>query len=106
MDSNSAIQEMQFIEQGLNTILLQKQAFQLELSETQTAIKEIHESGDDVFKIVGNLMIKSNKEKIKVELGSKEKFLDVRIKTLEKQEISLTEKLQKLRDDLLTSSRK
>ncbi len=45
-------QEFQVIEQALQNLLLQKQGFQMELSETQSALKEIENSGDEVFKIV------------------------------------------------------
>lgn len=45
-------------------------------------------------------------EKIRDELANKEKFLCVRIKTFEKKEFSLSERLQKMRDDLLKSSKK
>ena len=68
MDSNNnTFQEMQMVEQSLQNILYQKQAFQMELSETESALTEIEKSGDEVFKIVGQLMIKSDKIKIKKE---------------------------------------
>ena len=35
----------------------------MELSETKSAKKEIENAGDDVFKIIGQLMIKSDKLK-------------------------------------------
>ncbi|MEK6925804.1 MAG: hypothetical protein AABW50_00850 [Nanoarchaeota archaeon] len=56
-------QEIQFTEQNQSNLLLQKQAFQLGSFETQTAVKEMDSSGDEVFRIVGNLMIKSCKKK-------------------------------------------
>ena len=45
-EQNKKIQEMQILEQNLQNFLLQKQAFQMELSETQSALKEIENSGD------------------------------------------------------------
>lgn len=99
--SQNNIQEIQFLEQNLQNLLLQKQAFQMELSETQAALKEIDSSGDEVFKIIGQLMIKSSKDKIKDELENKEKILSLRVKALEKQESSFTEKLEKLREDFM-----
>ncbi len=100
MKSESKIQEMRIIEQNLQNFLLQKQAFNIELIETQEACKEIEKSGDEVFKIIGQLMIKTDKSKIKEELKNKEKILELRLKTLEKQENSLAEKLEKLRKEL------
>lgn len=93
------IQEIQILEQNLHNLLLQKQAFQMEISETQAAKKEI-KSSEDVFKVIGQLMIKAEKEKVKEELLNKEKLLDLRIKSIEKQETSLVEKLDSLRKEV------
>ena len=101
MTSEQKIQEMQMIDQSLQNALLQKQAFHMELSETEAALKEILSAGDEIFKIVGHLMIKSDKNKVKEELENKEKLLNLRLKTLEKQESILAEKLEKLRDDVI-----
>ena len=105
-DENKKIQEMQLLEQNLQNILLQKQAFQMELSETQSALKEIENSGDETFKIIGQLMIKTEKSKIKKELLDKEKILNLRIKAIEKQEFSFTEQLEKFREEFMKSTEK
>ena len=93
------IQEIQFLEQGLQNILYQKQAFQMELSETKEALNELEKSKDEVFKVIGQIMIKSDKTKIKEEFLTKIKIFELRIKELEKQEASLTTRIEKIRDD-------
>ena len=100
------IQEFQLLENNLQNILMQKQAFQMELSETDSAIEEIKNSGDDVYKIIGQLMLKSDKEKIKGELLEKKKLFELRLKSIEKQEFSLTKELEKLREDLINNQKK
>jgi prefoldin beta subunit len=95
------LQEMQILEQNLRNLLLQKQAFQMELTEVQNALKEIEISGDEVFKIVGQLMIKTDKEKMKEELKNKEKILEIRVKSLEKQETAFTGKLEEVREQVM-----
>ncbi len=102
-NTDKKIQEMQLLEQNFQNLILQKQAFQIELSETQSALKEIKTSGDEIFKIIGQLMIKTDKSKIKEELLNKEKILDLRVKAIEKQEVSLTEQLDKLRENVMKS---
>ncbi len=92
---------MQILEQNLQNLLLQKQAFQMELSETESALKEIEKSGDEVFKIIGQLMIKTEKAKIKEELSNKKKILELRIKTMEKQEMNFMKQLDILREDIV-----
>jgi len=101
MADQDKIQEMQILDQNVQNLFLQKQSFQIELSETQLALKEIENSGDEIFKMVGQLMIKSDKAKVKEELLNKERFLDIRLKSIEKQENSLTEKLEKLREEII-----
>lgn len=101
MSSDKKIHEMQILEQNLQNLLLQKQAFQMELSETTSALEEIEKSTDDVFKIIGQLMIKSDKKKIKDELINKEKILELRTKSLEKQEEYLSKQIDKIREEVI-----
>jgi len=100
------IQEMQILEQKLQNTLFQKQAFQMELVETNSALEEIEKAKDDVFKIIGQLMIRAEKSKIKEELLEKRKILELRIKAFEKQEHSLSEQLDKLRESVTKSMKK
>ncbi|PIO08806.1 hypothetical protein COU59_00120 [Candidatus Pacearchaeota archaeon CG10_big_fil_rev_8_21_14_0_10_34_12] len=100
------MEELQIIEQRLNNILMQKQSFQIELSETQSALKELAESEGDVFRVIGQLMVKSSREKMNEELSNKEKIIDMKINSLEKQESSFMEKLEFLRDKVLKTMKK
>jgi len=106
MADNNKIQEMQFLEQNFQNLILQKQTFQMELSETNSALKEIEKSGEDVFKIIGQLMIKADKSNIKKELEDKKKVLDLRVKAIGKQEASLAAQLEKLREEVIKSVNK
>ena len=100
------IQEMQILEQKLQNTILQKQSFQMELAETDAALTEIDKAGDEVFKIIGQLMIKSEKSKIKEELLNKQKILELRISTFEKQESILMGQLDKFREEITNSNKK
>ncbi len=100
-DRDKKIQEMQMLEQNLQNQLFQKQAFQMELSETKSALKEIEKAGDEVFKIIGQLMIKTDKAKTKEELSNKEKIITLRVKSIEKQETPLTKKLEDLQKEII-----
>ncbi len=106
MKNDQKIQEMGILEQNLQNILFQKQAFELEMDETISALKEIEESGDEVFKIIGQLMLKTEKSKIKSELAEKQKILGLRIKSFEKQENYLREKIDKIREGFSDSMKK
>lgn len=100
-----SIQEIQFLEQGMQNIIFQKQAFQMELSEAKEALKELEGSKDEVFKVIGQIMVRSDKAKMKEELLSKIKIFELRIKELEKQENSLSGRIEKIRDDDLKNSK-
>ncbi len=100
------IQEMQILEQNLQNLLMQKQAFQMELSETDSALDAIEKSGDEVFKIIGQLMVKAEKPKIKDELENKKKMLELRTKTLENQESNMAERVEKLRNEYINDKNK
>ncbi|MFH1801305.1 MAG: prefoldin subunit [archaeon] len=100
-EQDKKIQEIHFLEQNIQNFLFQKQAFQIELTETRAALEEIEKSGDEVFKIIGQLMIKSEKPKIKKELLDKEKALNLRMKTIEKQENSIKERLNGIRKEIV-----
>ncbi len=95
------IQEIQILEQNLQNLLLQKQAFQLELNETENALSEIESSKEDVFKLIGQIMIKSDKEKIKKELKQKKEILSLRLNSIEKQETELTKQMGELREEVM-----
>jgi len=105
-EQENKIQEMQILEQSLQNILLQKQAFEMELAENNAALNEIEKSGEEVYKIIGQLMIKKNKKEVEKELKDKEKMLDLRLKNLESQEKDFSEKSEKLREELLSPKKK
>src|SRR3989338_5956175 len=100
-DKTKNIQEVQFLEQNLQNLFFQRQAFQMELTETQSALREIETSKEDAYKLIGQLMIRVPKSKIIEELSEKEKLLNLRIKNLEKQEKSFSENLEQLRKKIL-----
>lgn len=95
------IQELQLLDQNLQNLLMQKQAFQMELRETQSALKELEKSGEEVFKIIGQLLIRTNKEEMKGELVNKEKIIDLRIHSFDKQEKILSEKIEDIQKAVL-----
>lgn len=106
MSNSDNLQEIHFLEQGLQNLLLQKQAFQMELAETSEALKELEKSGEEVFKIVGQIMLKSKKSKIAEELKNKEKIIEIRLRAIERQEKALTEQLEKAREPIVKTNKK
>lgn len=104
-DENSQIrvEELGLIEQSLQNLLMQKQVFQMELIEITNALEELKKlkSNEEVFKIVGSLMIKANKDETEKELIRKRDLVNLRITAIEKQEEDLKKKLLSVREEVL-----
>jgi prefoldin beta subunit len=100
-ETQEKIKQLQIFEQNFQTMLMQKQAFQMELTETENALSEIATSKGEVYKMVGQIMIKTDKNKVESELKRKQELLSLRLKTLGKQESELTEQLEELRTEIM-----
>jgi prefoldin beta subunit len=100
-DKEKNYEELQMIEQAAQNLLLQKQLFQVELNETHSALESLKDVKGDVFKIVGNLMFKAEKETLKKELEHKSKLLELRLQAIEKQEDDLSKKGLKIKGELI-----
>lgn len=94
------VAQLQIIEQNLNNFVLQKQTFQAQLMEVESALKEI-EVVDSAYKIVGTIMINVKSKDLKKELAEKQEMLDLRVKNLEKQENKLKDKAQEIQERVL-----
>lgn len=99
-ETERSIQELQILEQTIQNLLLQKQAFQIEISETNNALEELKKTKDDAFKIVGQIMIKADKAELEKELEGKKKLLNLRLNSIQKQEDLLSEKIEKLKEEI------
>jgi len=100
-ETQQKIKQLQIFEQNFQAILMQKQAFQMELTETENALTEIAKSKDDIYKMIGQIMIKTDKNKVESELKRKQELLSLRLKTFEKQESELTKQLEDLRKEIM-----
>ena len=86
-------------------LLLRKQQFEMELKEVERALQECSNLPDNaiIYKSVGTLLFKTEKSKIVSELNEKKEELDLRIKTIEKQEQRLRQQLEELRKSIQAS---
>ncbi|MEN9626433.1 MAG: hypothetical protein RL557_761 [archaeon] len=95
------IKELHMFEQNVNNLLMQKQAFQIELTETENALTEISKTEDEVFKVVGNIMVKSDKKKIEEDLKKRKDIILLRIKSIETQEAHYKKQADELKKAVL-----
>ena len=104
-ETEQKIGQLQMFEQSLQTFLGQKQQFQVQLVEVESALSELNGT-DRAYKIVGNIMVESDKNELKTDLQSKKEMLELRIKTMEKQESQVREKASKLQSEILKKIQK
>jgi len=98
--SQEKIAQLQLLEQNMQNFLMQKQQFQMQLSEISSALDNIKDS-KKAYKIIANIMIDAKKEDLEKELKQKKEMLELRIKNLEKQETDIKDKSQKLQKEVL-----
>lgn len=105
IDSNmqKKIEELQIFERNMQNFLAQKQTIQIEFNETLNAVSEVKKAKDEVYRIVGGIMLRTEKEGLLKELEEKKKILELRISSIEKQERILEENAEKLRQEITKS---
>ena len=103
-EAQESVQRLQAIEQNLQTLNMQKQQFQAQLFEIEGALKEIPTS-QNTYKIVGGILIGTDKDTLQKDLQGKKELLELRVQTMEKQEKQLKEKAKKLQEEVLAGAK-
>ena len=85
--------------------LAQKQNFQAQLKEVGTAIDELDKT-KNAYKIIGGIMILSEKKDLVKDLKNKKDLLSLRLKTIEKQENKIENKAKELQKEVLEGLKK
>jgi prefoldin beta subunit len=93
---------LQQLQQQLQTILQQKAQYELAVREAKRAQEEIKDSADDavMYMSVGTIMMQKKKEVVDARLAEKVDTLELRIKSLEKQEKMLQGKFEQLQSQI------
>jgi prefoldin beta subunit len=89
---------LQQIQQQLQTILSQKAQYEIAVREARRAQEEISDAGEDsvMFMSVGTVMMQKKKDVVNTKLSEKIETLELRIKSLEKQEKMMQGKFEQL----------
>ncbi|MBI5061559.1 MAG: prefoldin subunit [Candidatus Aenigmarchaeota archaeon] len=94
------VQKLSMIEQQMTSFLSQKQTFQAQLMEIDSALEEL-EKTDKAYRIIGNVMVASDKPALKLDLTHKRETAELRLKSLENQEEKLRSKAAELQNEVL-----
>ena len=99
------LQQLQLLEQNLQQITLQKQQFQAQLMENESALHEVRNT-DVAYKIIGTIMLKANKADVEKELSSRTETAEVRLQQFERQESEIRKRIKELQEDVLEGVKK
>jgi prefoldin beta subunit len=93
---------LQQLQQQLQNILQQKAQYELAVREAKRAQEEIKDSADDavMYMSVGTVMMQKKKEVVDAKLTEKVETLELRIKSLEKQEKMMQSKFEQLQSQI------
>ncbi len=88
------VAQLQQLQQQLQAVIAQRTQVEALLRETERALQELEKVGDDtpVYKAVGSILVKEDKEKVVKDLTEKKETYEIRIKTLQRQEERLRER--------------
>ena len=93
---------LQQLQQQLQTILQQKAQYEMAVREAKRAQEEIADAAEDavMYLSVGTVMMQKKKESINTKLTEKVETLELRIRSLEKQEKMLQGKFEQLQSQI------
>jgi prefoldin beta subunit len=97
--------QLQQLQQQAQAVISQKSQIESLIRETDAALKELEKSSDDavIYKSVGELLFKAEKPKLVEELKERKEMMDLRLKTMSKQEERIQSRFTQLQDQLKQS---
>lgn len=92
------LMEFERSRQQLLGVSSQKQQFQFQSATMEKSIEALEKTKEKkVYKAIGNILILSDTADVSKELKEQKEVTDLRVKTLQKQEDSIVQKLNKLK---------
>lgn len=94
--------QLQQIQQQAQALAVQKNQVEITLKETELALSELEKLDADavVYRAIGDLLIKTERDKIRESLIEKKDTLSLRVQTLVRQEERIQKRFQQLQEQL------
>ena len=94
--------QLQSLQQSLKAVLMQKETLSIQKAEMDDALSELSKANanEDVFKAVGQILVKVKKEDMEKELKENKEAAELRLKTLNSQQEKIEEKMKELQAKL------
>ncbi|RLG57782.1 MAG: prefoldin subunit beta [Hadesarchaea archaeon] len=96
------IAQFRQVQQQVQMLLSQRQQVELLLKETERALEELGKLSDDavVYKSVGTLLVRSEKSTLQKNLTEQKESLELRVKTLQRQEERAVQRLREMHEKI------
>jgi len=98
---SSKINQLQLLQQNVQSIVAQKQQIQNQIIEFDSALGELSKT-EKSYKIIGNIMISVSKEDLLKEVKEKKEVAEVRLKNFTKQEERLKGEVEKVQKEVVS----
>lgn len=99
-ETEEQVQQLQLIEHNLHSMLQQRQQFQAQVVEIESALEAL-QGTKQAYRMIGSLMVAEDSEALRKDLLQKKEVLGIRVKNIEKREESLKSKAKDLQDSVL-----
>jgi prefoldin beta subunit len=93
---------LQQLQQTLQGVMAQKQQLEMQLTEVEQATSELEKLDETavIYKSIGALLVKSEKDKVTAELTERKELVKMRVDVLAKQEERLRTQVKDLQEKL------
>ena len=100
-DIREMVNEFEKQRQTLMSVSMQKQQMQANINGLDISLKELENTKEaKVFKAAGAILVSRDTKEVKKELAEQKENTELRLKTMEKQEKNLVEKLNTLKTQI------
>ncbi len=96
------VAQYQQTQQQAQALATQRQHLELTMLETKKAIEELEKTSPEtpVYRSVGSILVRANRDELKKELEEQRETLELRVKTIQRQEERVVERLKELQQKL------
>jgi prefoldin beta subunit len=94
--------QFQQLQQQAQALMTQRQQLELLLKETEHALEELQRLPADavVYRSVGGLLVRADKKEVEQRLSEEKETLDLRVKTVARQQDRVIERLREMQEKL------
>ncbi|MBT4936273.1 prefoldin subunit beta [Candidatus Woesearchaeota archaeon] len=96
--SSTNANQLQIIKQNIESLLLQRQQLESQLTELTSALTELSETSQS-YKIIGKIMVASSKDTLRKDIEQKKEVIEIRIKNIIQQEEKLKQNMDTIQKE-------